>query len=140
VLPFPALDLIQRVGNVGSADPIGAYDEVGKGIRGIIEGMLPAAWSWQGARVLDFGCGAGRVLRQFVTEAEKAEFWGCDIDMRSVEWVQVNLNPPFRAITCNAEPGLPFSDGFFTLIYAISVFTHLTDHATGWLLELRRTS
>jgi hypothetical protein len=52
--------------------------------------------------------------------------------------MQADMNPPFRAITCNEEPGLPFSDGFFTLIYAISVFTHLTEHAAGWLLELRR--
>jgi hypothetical protein len=85
VLPFPALDLIQRVGNVGSANPVRAYDEIGKRIRSIIEGMLPPAWSWEGARVLDFGCRAGRVLRPFVTEAANAEFWGCDIDMRSVE-------------------------------------------------------
>jgi tetratricopeptide (TPR) repeat protein len=42
-------------------------------------------------------------------------------------------------VACGEEPGLPFADGFFSLIYAISVFTHLTDHATGWLLELHRT-
>ena len=34
---------------------------------------------------------------------------------------------------------MPFADDFFSPIYAISVFTHLTDHATGWLLELHRT-
>ncbi len=137
--PFPPLDLLQRVGAIGSSDPEREYDEMGKGIRGLIYGMLPATWSWCGARVLDYGCGAGRVLRHFAGEAEDAEFWGCDIDVPSIEWMQRNLNPPFRAVACREEPGLPFADDFFSLIYAISVFTHLTDHATGWLLELHRT-
>jgi SAM-dependent methyltransferase len=136
---FPPLDLLQRTGYVGSSEPESAYDEIGRVIRKIIESMLPESWSWRGARVLDFGCGAGRVLRHFANETEHAEFWGCDIDVPSIEWIQKNLNHSFHAIACNEKPGLPFVDGFFTLIYATSVFTHLTEHATGWLLELRRT-
>jgi SAM-dependent methyltransferase len=130
---------MQRVGHLGEVALEQAYEEIGRAIRGHFEGMLPEGWSWRGGRVLDFGCGAGRVLRHFAEEAEYAEFWGCDIDVRSIEWVQENLNPPFRAVICNEEPGLPqFQDGSFTLIYAASVFTHLTEHATGWLLELHR--
>jgi len=36
----------------------------------------------------------------------------------------------------DAVPPLPFPDGTFDLIYAISVFTHITTHWAGWLLEL----
>ena len=36
-------------------------------------------WDWAGKRVLDW-LRAARVLRQFLSEAEQAEFWGCDID------------------------------------------------------------
>jgi SAM-dependent methyltransferase len=137
--PYPPPDLMQRVGYLDSSALEDAYEEIGRAIRGHIEGVLPKSWSWQGARVLDFGSGAGRVLRHFAGEVNHAEFWGCDIDVRSIEWVEENLNPPFRAVVCNEEPGLPqFEDGFFTLIYAASVFTHLTEHATGWLLELHR--
>jgi hypothetical protein len=78
-------------------------------------------------------------LRQFAPEAQTAEFWGCDIHEPSVAWIRGNLPPNFHAVTCNEEPGLAFPESYFSLIYAISVFTHLTDHATGWLLELRRT-
>jgi SAM-dependent methyltransferase len=138
-VPYPPLSLIQRVGHVGDDNPEEAYDQVGRGMRAIIESMLPAPWTWDGTRVLDFGCGAGRVLRHFLAETERAEFWGCDIDLPSIQWLERNLCPPLRAFTCNEEPGLPISDGYFSLIYASSVFTHLTDHSTSWLLELHRT-
>jgi SAM-dependent methyltransferase len=136
--PFPPLDLLQRTGQVDPLDPERAYDQIGKGIRSIIEAMLPVGWSWKGRQVLDFGCGAGRVLRQFAPEAQTAEFWGCDIHAPSVAWIRANLAPHFQAVTCKEEPGLMFPDGYFSLVYAISVFSHLAEHATGWLLELRR--
>jgi len=136
--PFPPSHLLQRTGQVGSTDPERAYDEIGREIRSTIEALLPKPWSWRGARVLDFGCGAGRVLRHFADETDKAEFCGCDIDRPSIAWTQANLDPPFRTFVCNEEPGLPVGDGYFTVIFAISVFTHLTEHATGWLLELHR--
>src|SRR5580704_16973608 len=90
-LPYPPFNLIQRTGHVGNDNPEEAYDKIGRGIREIIESMLPASWTWDGARVLDFGCGAGRVLRHFLAETERAEFWGCDIDVSSIRWVERNL-------------------------------------------------
>jgi SAM-dependent methyltransferase len=136
--PFPPLDLLQRTGHVDPSDPERDYDLWGKGIRSIIEGLLPADWLWKGRRVLDFGCGAGRVLRQFGPESQIAEFWGCDIDAPSIDWISANLTPPFQAVQCKEEPGLIFPDEYFSLVYAVSVFTHLTEHANSWLLELRR--
>jgi SAM-dependent methyltransferase len=138
-LPFPPVDLLQRTGHVGDENPEDAYDKIGIVIRKQIEGMLPPDWSWTGIRVLDFGCGAGRVLRQFQDESRDSEFWGCEIDRLSVDWINANLSPACKAIACNEEPGLPVGDGSFDLIYSISVFTHLTDHSSGWLLELHRT-
>jgi SAM-dependent methyltransferase len=123
---------------MGDDDPVGAYDQAGAGLRGLIESMLPDDWSWEGKRVLDFGCGAGRVLRHFAPEAETAEFWGCDIDRRSIAWMNENMAPPFHPFACEEEPGLPQDDGTFDLIYAISVYTHLTDNWAGWLLEHHR--
>jgi SAM-dependent methyltransferase len=137
-LPFPPNDLLQRTGHVDPNDPERAYDAVGQGIRSIIESLLPSGWIWRGKRVLDFGCGAGRVLRQFQLETRHAQFFGCDIDRPSIDWINANLSPPFTAVYCDEAPGLNFPSGYFSLIYAISVFTHLTDHSAGWLLELRR--
>ena len=100
--------------------------------------LLPADWSFVGKRVLDFGSGAGRTLRHFATEAETAEFWGADIDEPSIAWMQENLSPPFHAWQSTINPPLGLEHGSFDLIYAISVFTHLTDNSIQWLLELHR--
>jgi SAM-dependent methyltransferase len=123
---------------MGGDDPVSSYDRMGSSLRRMIESMLPDDWSWSGQRVLDFGCGAGRVLRHFAPEATDGEFWGCDIDGPSIEWLRQNLCPPFQAERCSESPGLSQPDGYFDLIYAISVFTHLSDGWADWLLELHR--
>ena len=123
---------------MGDEDPVGAYDRMGAAVRVLIDSMLPTDWTWEQRRVLDFGCGAGRVLRHFVHEAADAEFWGCDIDEPSIEWVREHMSPPFHVFQSAEEPGLPHEDGYFDLIYAISVYTHLTEHWAGWLLEHHR--
>lgn len=100
--------------------------------------LLPGDFSFAGKRVLDFGSGAGRTLRHFFAEAQSAEFWGCDIDEPSISWLQENMSPPFHAWQSAHNPPLGLEHGSFDLIYAISVFTHLTYNSTAWLLELHR--
>src|SRR5262249_12076302 len=92
----------------------------------------------EGKRVLDFGCGVGRVLRQFLPETEAAEFYGCDLDAPSVEWLQQSFSPPFQIFETSERAGLPQEDGVFDLIYAFSVYTHFTDNWAEWLLEHHR--
>lgn len=104
---------------------------------GIVK-RLPPGWTFNGKRVLDFGCGAGRTLRHFVNEAREAELWGCDIDTPSIQWAQDNLSPPFHVFVNSPEPPLDQPDSSFDLIWAISVFTHLSVGWAGWLLELHR--
>jgi SAM-dependent methyltransferase len=137
-LPYPEGRMLGRIGPMGDEDPVGVYEQTGRGHRELVEGLLPDDWSWEGRRVLDFGCGVGRVIRQFAPEAGEAELWGCDIDRPSVEWLQENLSPPFQFFVSQETPGLPQGDGYFDLIYAFSVYTHLTEHWAGWLLEHHR--
>jgi tRNA (mo5U34)-methyltransferase len=138
-LPLPPAHLARRVGTVTDVpDPMGDYEADGRRVKETLLGLLPDDWRWKGKRVLDFGAGAGRVLRQFHREAAEAEMWGCDIDAESVEWLRRNLAPPMRGFIVNEEPGLPFEDGSLDLVWAASVFTHLTDHWAGWLLEVHR--
>jgi SAM-dependent methyltransferase len=129
---------MQRVGKIEDADVAAGYDAIGRRSRERIERLLPNDWSWEGKCVLDFGCGAGRTLRHFLAEAERTEFHGCDIDAASIDWLKENLVPPLHVFRSGEEPSLPQPDGFFDLVYAFSVFTHLTDHWAGWLLELHR--
>jgi SAM-dependent methyltransferase len=114
------------------------YERRGRDVREAIESLLPPDWSFEGKRVLDFGCGAGRVLRHFLPEAANAEFWGCDIDRRSIDWLQKHLCPPLRAYRNAGTPPLPHPDGYFDLIWALSVLTHITDTWSAWMVELHR--
>lgn len=139
-LPLPPPDLLSRIGP--TPDPTSEegrqfFESTGRARRRAISRLLPAGYSFEGRRVLDFGCGAGRVLRQFAPEAADAEFWGCDLHQPTVEWLSQNLSPPMRFFVNDARP-LPQPDGYFDLVYALSVFTHITYEWSDWLLELHR--
>jgi len=90
--------------------------------------------------VLDFGCASGRVIRWLDKTAMQCEVWGVDIDGGCIKWCQQNLSPPFHFATITKDPHLPYEDGYFKFIYALSVFTHIDDLAEAWLLELRRVT
>ena len=89
-------------------------------------------------RILDYGCGAGRMIRHLAHVAEEGEVWGLDIEAEAIYWCKQHLSPPFRFATTTTIPHLPFEDRYFDAIYARSVFTHIDDLAEAWLLELRR--
>jgi len=91
-----------------------------------------------GDRILDLGCGPGRMIRHLEPLAERCEIWGVDIDAKSILWCQRHLSPPFHFATTTKVPHLPFADGSFRFVYCGSLFTHIDDLADAWLLELRR--
>ena len=91
-----------------------------------------------GDRILDFGCGAGRMIRHLQSLAGTCEIWGTDISAKHVLWCKRHMQPPFHFATTTKVPHLPFEDRSFRLIYCGSVFTHIDDLADAWLLELRR--
>ncbi len=136
--PYPPFELADRVFGIENwtSDPMRTYAEMGAQTHRAITSLLPDDWSWEGKRALDFGCGAGRTLRHFLPEAESAEFWGADIDGASTAWIEANLSPPLNGWHANAIPPLGLEHGTFDLIWAVSVFTHLTYNSTPWLLEL----
>jgi SAM-dependent methyltransferase len=118
--------------------PLQFYLQEGARLRGVINEMLPAGWDWEGKRVLDFGCGSARVLRHFAPEADRGVFWGCDIDPLSIDWDEANLSPPFKFFTNGIAPPLSLPASSLDLIWAMSVFTHITDLWSDWLAEMRR--
>jgi SAM-dependent methyltransferase len=91
-------------------------------------------------RILDFGCGCGRVLRWLEPIAEGREIHGTDVDRKAVEWCAANI--PFARFRVNGPlPPLPYGDGAFDLVYSISVLTHLDEERqVRWLEELRRVT
>ena len=136
--PLPPEPLALRVGVNDPSLALESFDALGSDARRRILDTLPAGWTFDGRRVLDFGCGPGKVLRHFLDEAGRADFEGCDIHRPSVDWVERHLNPPVRAFVNEESPPLPRLDGSYDLIWAMSVFTHLAEGSLDWLLELHR--
>ena len=92
-----------------------------------------------GDAMLDWGCAAGRALRNFSAEAWRGcQVWGCDVHAPAIAWAQQHLSPPFKFFNSSSLPHLPFAAGTFRFIYGLSVMTHLVTMRDLWLLELRR--
>ncbi len=87
--------------------------------------------------ILDFGCGYGRVLREW-WRLPRTRVFGCDIDPKAVEWCNSKL--PFAEVTANhLAPPLPYEGSSFDLVYALSVFTHLSESLQRpWIEECMR--
>jgi SAM-dependent methyltransferase len=89
-------------------------------------------------RILDFGCGAGRMTRWLKELATAREVWGVDINAEHIFWCQQHLSPPLNFVTTSTLPYLPFEDHYFGLIYAVSVFTQIDDLARTWFVVFKR--
>ena len=87
--------------------------------------------------ILDFGCGCGRVLRHW-RSLDRTRICGSDYNRRLVDWCNENLS--FTDVRTNQlEPPLGYRDSEYNLVYALSVFTHLTAELQGpWMRELTR--
>jgi len=138
ILPPP--ELAWRTGYSDPDDPLRGWDDVGRGYRAAIEALLAQQkeWTWESKRALDFGCGAGRVLRHFLPIADRNELHGCDIDAPSIEWLGANFSPPLQVFVNEETPPLARPSDYFDVVWATSVFSHLTTYWAEWLLELRR--
>src|SRR5919197_516523 len=111
-VPLPPPELVQRVGRIDDPDVNATYDAIGRRCRERLERLLPDDWSWEGKRVLDFGCGAGRTLRHFLAEAERGGLHGCDIDHASIAWLQEHLAPPLHVFENGELPRVLKPRGF----------------------------
>lgn len=91
------------------------------------------------AAILDWGCGAGRLLSHF-GGVRGPQVWGSDIDHDNLRHCQERL--PFA--TCRLFPLQPptdIPDATFDLVIGVSVCTHLSEaNQRRWLAELRRLS
>lgn len=91
------------------------------------------------AKILDWGCGPGRIIRhlnEVMGDANK--LFGTDYNEESIIWCRNNIsNVDFNLNKLEAI--LPYPDDFFDVIYGISIFTHLSEEMHfEWYRELRR--
>ncbi|HEV7750732.1 MAG TPA: class I SAM-dependent methyltransferase [Baekduia sp.] len=136
-MPIPPDELISQVAGPLSAEVFLNGGAMGR--RTIAETLARngVAIDEVGA-LLDFGIGCGRVARHW--QGIPAEVHGADYNESLVAWCQENL-PHVQAVANRLEPPLPFPDARFDLVYALSVFTHLTDdQQRSWIKELGRVT
>lgn len=126
---LPPADLRFRV--AGTENPVAFLQGGQLAVKTVVQ-LLP---DLQGD-ILGFGCGCGRVLRHW--ENARVRLHGTDADAAAVSWCRANLS--FVQVERNASrPPAPFATEAFDLIYAYSVFTHMTEGPQmAWLAEFRR--
>ncbi|WP_148360618.1 class I SAM-dependent methyltransferase, partial [Acidisphaera rubrifaciens] len=124
---------------VAGTDDVEVFVILGRAGYGAIQSTLRRAGidTRSLGRVLDFGCGVGRVLRYWKA-APAVEMHGTDLNPDAIAWCRENL--AFAQFTTNRlEPHLDYPDNHFGLVYALSVFTHLPEEMqVPWLAELKR--
>jgi len=145
-LPLPPLEMRELVGPTD----IAAFDNPTR--KPVYEYLDASLYD----RVFDFGCGCGRVARQLILQQPSPKLYlGVDLHAGMIRWCQQNLQPAAPHFSFlhhdvfntrfNPKPGAPSVAAFpaansqFTLVNALSVFTHLTEEqAVHYLRECAR--
>lgn len=128
--PLPPRRLMVRVAGTADAD---WFVRSGRAAYDAIAARVPLG---ELESVLDFGCGCGRVTRYWSDFGGAVA--GSDVNGKAIEWCRAHLG--FARFERNAlAPPLAFEAGSFDLVYALSVFTHLTaDLQLLWRDEVLR--
>lgn len=137
-LPTMASDEVQRnwTGNCGQAlmNQSVAFVRTMLSMRGGCGGKETAA-----LRILDFGCGWGRLLRLLLKYVPAERLHGVDPWHRSIDLCHEHGIPCRLALSDYIPRSLPF-EGPFDLVYAFSVFTHLSESTARTALATIRRS
>jgi SAM-dependent methyltransferase len=129
----PPAHLQERVG--GARD----FQSVGTQLASLIMSCVSKYKSVTAAqRILDWGCGCGRVIREMMKFVSPSKLTGCDIDTEAIGWAETHIPGP-KFDRTDPYPPTVYSSDAFDLIYGISVMTHLDEQAQlSWLAELSR--
>ena len=93
------------------------------------------------ARVFEWGCGPGRIIRHLPALAAgfSVEFYGSDYNRHSIAWCRAHL-PGITFLENDLAPPIRVAEGFFDVAFCRSEFTHLSAELQDrWIAELRRT-
>ena len=92
-----------------------------------------------GSRVLDFGCGWGRMLRFFLREVSARNLHGADVDPGMVTLCRDTFGPLASFDVVPPRPPAPTLRARYDVIYLYSVFSHLSEEVhLAWVEEFAR--
>jgi ubiquinone/menaquinone biosynthesis C-methylase UbiE len=90
------------------------------------------------ARILDFGCGFGRIIRFWLREALAKNVIGVDVNDELLKHAAAGV-PGCQFLQQSPMPPSHFDGNSFDLIYAYSIFSHLPENMiSAWMLEFAR--
>ncbi len=135
-LPYPHPHLCYKV--AANYDPVHYFSTGKRGSAAILNILQKSGREInEFERILDFGCGCGRIARH-LQNLEGVEVFGTDINPELIEWSRHNLSFG-RFGTNGLESRLEYADNSFDLVYAVAVFGHFReDLQKHWICELRR--
>lgn len=91
-----------------------------------------------GTRILDFGCGWGRIIRFFFKDVSCENLFGVDVDPKMIDFCSQEMHCGSYSLV-NSEPPSAFQHNSIDVIYAFSVFSHLAEStAMNWISEFSR--
>ena len=90
--------------------------------------LLP--YLWDGASVLDFGCGDGSMMHKLAHAGKKIKGAGTDVVDFDIRYKEIQ----YRKIT---DRSIPFGDKTFDIVISYFVYHH-TDDPTHWFSECVR--
>lgn len=89
-------------------------------------------------KILDWGCGVGRIMRHLPGIVPTAQLYGADANEEMVSWNKPHY-PQITFTTIQSFPPTPYAPDFFDLVYGFSVLTHIDASAQqAWIEELYR--
>jgi SAM-dependent methyltransferase len=88
-----------------------------------------------GLKVLDYGCGYGRISRLMLKYVSTEDLFGADPWQESIDLVHESGFGENFKLTDEVPPNLPYGINSFDLIWAFSVFTHLSPEVAKISLE-----
>jgi ubiquinone/menaquinone biosynthesis C-methylase UbiE len=89
-------------------------------------------------RILDWGCGPGRVVRHLPVLLPHTEIYGTDYNENYINWCSENLKGISFSVN-KIDPPMNFASSFFDALIGLSIFTHLSErNHVSWIKELYR--
>jgi SAM-dependent methyltransferase len=114
------------------------YYESGKSLSERISKEIKANYKGPVRCIVEWGCGPGRVIRHLAEQFPDVRIIGTDYNNNTINWCKANIaNVLF--IGNDLNPPLMIEANSVDALYAISVFTHLSEQiCIRWINELKR--